>query len=245
MPISATVEFSGADVQWISDLIETAQKELGKSARESVAWAGNYVAKSLGAATKVSPKLRPIVRNPDPRYKTDHRRAPWGVYKWDRDGKKYFKPIYRTGEYGRVRFFFKDQMSWFERNRGGKGGEWKHLPSGPDFANPELVAPGIKTDKRRRIGRSGMAKKSWLWLAQRTGVDFAATALHGVSDVAQTSLVGGEVEPSLTLRSNLRYAKAALKSGAVESIMGNAARKFEYNLAQKIEARIAKLNGAQ
>ena len=54
-----------ADMDALVKQMERAEKLIGKSVRESVAWAGNYVAISLGAITKVSKKKRKVEQRPD------------------------------------------------------------------------------------------------------------------------------------------------------------------------------------
>jgi hypothetical protein len=196
--------------------------------------AGRYIAKSLSGATKIAPKLRPIVKNPDERYKTDARRAPLGVYRYDKNGARVFRPIYRTGEYGKIRFFDRRSFSWFQHAPGDN--HWERLPSGPDVANPQAVAPGIMTDKRRVIGRRGLAKKVWTWAATNMTRGGSASFFQ-VPDVARIAVSGGTHDPTIKINDNLRYATAAMRPGAVDSVLGNAARNMAYNIdkaAQKV-----------
>ena len=123
--ISLDIKFPQKDVNDLFAQIRRAENAIGKSASQSVAWAGALVCQSIAARTKVSPKLRPIVRNPDKRYKTDRRRAPFGVYVY-KEGKKTFKPIFRTGEYGKIRFYDKNSASWFERT-GANRNQWRKI----------------------------------------------------------------------------------------------------------------------
>ena len=235
MQLAGSIEFPQEKAKALFAAIERAHRELGKSLIDSLKWAGTYVCNSLRAQTKQSPKLRPIVANPDKRYKTDRRRAPFGVFRWKRDGQKYFKPIYRTGEYGSVRFFDKKSMSWYNLYRGGN--KWERIPSGPDIANPELFAPGIKTDKRRIIRRSGLAKKSWSAAAAIIHNGGNAGAMD-VMDVARVSLTVGELSPQVAIYNNLRYAQDALKPGAAETALENAAKKLEYQISEKIAQKM-------
>jgi len=242
MPLAASIEFPRADVDALFRQIDRAQKELGKSMARSVSWAAEYVAHSLAAATKVAPKLRPIVENPDKRYKTDHRRAPFGVMRYGRDGGQYFKPIYRTGEYGMIRFFDKKQASWFKRSKDFRSrdhrakGSWIRIPKQDALGNKSDYS--IQKDRRRKIGRRGLAKKAWSWAAGRA-YSGGIGNIMGVSGAADVRIYRDKDNPGVRITDHLRYATAAFKSpGAVEGAIGNAARKLEYNLTQQIAKRI-------
>ena len=237
MPLAASIEFPRADVDALFRQIDRAQKDLGMSMARSVSWAAAYVARSLSAATKVAPKLRPIVENPDKRYKTDHRRAPFGVMRYGRDGGQYFKPIYRTGEYGMIRFFDKKSASWFERGKGFKSsgrsrGEWKKIPEQYALGNKSDYS--LQKDRRRKIGRRGLAKKAWAWAAGRA-YSGGTGNIMGVSGAADVHIYRDKDNPGVRITDHLRYATAAFKSSnAVEGALGNAARKLEHNIIQKL-----------
>jgi len=229
------IEWSKSDVNDFMRTMRRAEKELNMSTSSAVAWAASLIARSLSAATKTAPKARRIVKNPNKKAATDRRRAPFGVMAYDRSGKKVFRPIYRTGEYGKLRFFDKKSVSWYERDKG--GGSWNKIQSGPDIGNPNLVAPGIKTDKRRLIGRRGMAKKAWRWAATRTRNGGTANLMR-VPNVARVTITGkNTANPKIRIDNNLRYAGAAFKSGgAVNEAIAKAQRK----MAHEIERRVAK-----
>jgi len=207
----------------------------GRSGKEACKQAMIYMAQSVAKQTKVSPKLRPIVRNPDTRYKTDKRVAPFGVMRWDREGNQYFKPIYRTGEYGKIRFFDKKSASWFKRDANNPKGKWEKIPSGPDPANPETFMPGIKSDKRRIIGRSGLARRSWFWGLNdiMANVDMKSF-VPGVSDLTEvltSSLCG------LVLTNRLRYMMKAVPAGAIGDAAVKASNRIMAQNAKLIERK--------
>jgi hypothetical protein len=195
----------------------------------------------------VAPKLRAVVRNPDPRWKTDHRRAPWGVYKYKSvssqdeigESRKRFVPIYRTGEFGKIRFFDKKTMSWF-RHSTAKKGQWEHIPSGEvEGMGPEATVPGIMSDRRRKIGRSGLAKKSWMGIQKR--------AKHGgVVSVAGTGNVGSAtwspLKTTLRLRNELRYMRWAIKGG--EAAISNAVERASNAMRAAIDKRVKEITKA-
>jgi len=238
------IEFPRRSVDALMAQMQRARRELGKSVRDSVAWAGTYVASSLAASTRIAPKLRPVIENPDKRYKTDRRRAPFGVMAPQGRGAARamkFKPIYRTGEYGEIRFFDKKSFSWFERDRGSY--HWEKLPSGPDPANPEIWAPGIMSDKRRVIGRRGLAAKSWRFMgkfAKRGGV----VKVFDVQRAGEASWSGTQENPALLLRNELNYAGDAFKSGGKQAVSSALSRAAD-RLSHQIDQRAAKLMGAR
>jgi hypothetical protein len=229
-----TFQLSPHDVRAFRASMDRAQKKLGKSSKQAVAMAGRFIARSLSAATKIAPKLRPIVENPDKRYKTDARRAPLGVFKY-RNGQKYFAPIFRTGEFGKIRFFNKKTFSWFERHNGSN--KWESLPSGPDVANPEIVAPGIVKDRRRNIGRRGMARKMWQWAAVNMNKG-GAVSLFKVPSVGRITIAGGDTNPSIKIEDNLRYAADALKPGALSSVVSKALAAMAFNITRLAEKKL-------
>ena len=234
--ISLDIKFPQKDVDDLFAQIRRAEKAIGKSASQSVAWAGAKVCTSIAARTKVAPKLRRIVSNPDKRYKTDRRRAPFGVYTYKK-GAKEFKPIFRTGEYGKFRFYDKDSLSWFERFGENKN-QWRKIASGPDIANPEIIVPGIKTDKRRVIGRSGLAKKSWQVLGR---------AVNRPGGIKVMRVSSGAIQwrynrTYLKISNRLDYAVDALK-GDINEAIGAAARSLKKRIDDQIEKNLARTLG--
>ena len=95
MPINADIQFPQADVDAMFEQMRRAQKELGKSSKESLKWAGATLVRSLAASTKEVKKTekREIVRNPDATDK-DRRRARFGVNRLTRAGKVFLPIMY-------------------------------------------------------------------------------------------------------------------------------------------------------
>ena len=235
--IYGNIKFPEADLKRMEEAIQKAVNETGQSLKSAGQWAGRFVCGSLAASTRVAPKLRRIVRNPDTRWKTDRRRAPWGVMApLGRERVMGFKPIYRTGEFGKIRFFDKKSMSWFRRDAANPKGKWESIPSGQDVANPELVAPGIKKDKRRTIRRRGLAKK--VWQAAKTRMVTGGTLNgHGVSNIGRVVVCGDKNNPTLRIENNLRYAMDAFKTDgkqAVESTLRRAGDRMLNRVADKV-----------
>ena len=231
-PVS--IEIKKADVSRLFAQMQRARKELGKDLKQSVKWGGILLMQSLAAQTKVSKKLRPIVKNPDKRYKTDARRAPFGVMRWDKHGKKVFRPIFRTGEFGRVRFLDKKTFEVkYINTLTGEVHRAEKFDQTPDLS--------IKTDKRRKIGRRGFAKKTWQWATRSMGGGTAN--LMRVMGIADIRWSGGTSNPTVTIINRINYMDKALKGGlmAVNRSIENAARK----MANRIDDRIAKKLGAK
>lgn len=166
------------------------------------------IIKSLSGSTKVSAKIRPIVKNPDPRAKTDARRAPFGVYKYSnkKEPRKYFSPIRGTGEYGAaIRYVGRDKI--LVRVRGG----WETYTRA-EFESMNLGSRTLQNHPKRKIGRSGVAKASWVWMLGKLGA--SATTSHQVipGTTAVTRIeTGGAFELFALLAENkLRYIRRAL-----------------------------------
>ena len=238
--VNIKVRIPPVDVRNLVALMARARTELGKSMKGSIAWAGYYITRSLSASTIQSPRLRRVIRNPDQRWKTDARRAPYGVMA----PKGYertltFKPIYRTGEFGKVRFFDKKSMSWFRHAAGGTG-KWEHIPSGQvEGGSPDAVVPGIMTDKRRKIGRRGLAKRSWQFASRR----ITTGGTVGIGDVPLAATIrwsNMKNNPTLTIQNHLRYAGLAFRTKGAHAITG-AGERAAGAMRDRIETAIGRV----
>jgi hypothetical protein len=234
MSDQASIEWPRIEVGRLFAQMQRAQKELGKGLKQLVRWGGILLMQSLAAGTKVSQKLRPIVRNPNKQSKTDKRFAPFGVFRWDKNGKKYFRPIYRTGEYGRIRFIDKKTLEVkFINSLTGEVHRVDQYDQEPGRS--------IKTDKRRIIGRRGLAKKTWQWAIKSMAGGIAN--IMRVPDIASIRWSVGTDNPTVTIKNRINYMGKALKGGymALNDAAGNAARK----MANRIDDQIAKKLGAK
>ena len=207
----------------------------------ALAYAGTQFARSMSGGTKLAEKLRPVIENPDSRAGKDRRVALFGVMKLRQEKPPKFVPIYRTGEFGKVRFFDEETMSYFQRDAADPKGRWEHLPSGPDFANPEIEVPGIMTDKRRTIGRRGLAKKSWQWMAKHTRKGGIAN-IFDTPDAAQVRHSGQGAAHTLSLINRLSYVLHANKGGleGYDGAMMRAADGMRHLVEKKLKAAGAK-----
>lgn len=239
--VTLSLDVSKADTARFAKLISRAQNELGKSPFDAVNWAGYFITRSMAAATKVAPKLRKIVKNPNPRAfnqkggkARDNRRAMYGVNKYDRSGVEYFVPIYRTGEFGKIRFTSKKTAEWLVWNKITGEVHKQQWETGTG----EFQIAGIMQSKKRIIGRSGLAKQAWKWAQSNTRKGGSAT-IDGAKNAMQIKWSGKRFNPTLTLENNLRYAIDALKTGeaGVENVMSKAGDA----LANRIDAALGKV----
>jgi len=229
--IDIQAEINKQDFSKIVGQMERARKELNMTLKQSVQMARYYIASSLAGSTRVAPKMREVVENPDPRAKTDGRVAKFGVMKFDRNGKQYFSPIYKTGEFGKYVFQDKKTMTWLVRDKA-TGAVTKATQS---TGTGQFDVAGIMQDKRRIIGRRGLAKKAWSWGQSRNG----SGSIMGVEAI-DVNWTGGEENPTVTLHNKLRYAGDAFKMDgeqAVDSVMQRAFRRMEVVIGQKIDKK--------
>lgn len=238
--VALTLNVSKADTARFAKLISRAQNELGKSSFDAVNWAGYFITRSMAAATKVAPKLRKIVKNPNQRAfnqkggkARDNRTAMYGVNKYDRSGVEYFVPIYRTGEFGKIRFTSKKTAQWLVWDKiTGKVSKQQW-----ETGTGEFQIAGIAQSKKRNITRRGLAKQAWKWAQSNTRKGGSAT-ISGAKNAMQIRWSGNRISPTLTLENNLKYAIDAFKTGdaGVENIM----RKAGDSLENRIDAALGK-----
>lgn len=228
-------ELNQSDVAAFREQMKRMETELGKSVEQSIKWAAITLMKSLAARTLVSKKLRPVVENPHPDAKTDGRRAKWGVMRYKRfgNGEQYFQPIYRTGQYGHIRFKNKKTADWYTIERG-TGRVVKKLEQG----NESHQIAGIMKSPKRNIGRSGMAKKAWRW-AQAHMYNSGNSGIMGVPNIIGVTVMGKGNNRSLTIHNRSRYAVDALKDGssAVSEAMRAAAQSLEFKINEELKKR--------
>jgi len=211
MPVLIDAQIDRASSDAFFRAINRVSDEMGKSTLSAMQWAARQLCTNLAGQTKQVRKntLRPVVQNPDNRWKTDRRRAPFGAMGY-KDGKPHFIPIYKTGEFGKKRFFDKTSQSWLDRSDG--SGNWRTIQIGPDIANPELIVPGIMQSPKRRIPHIGLAKKAWR--SARSVVGRGGTkGADGVPGIASVFVDRNKHNPSITIRNKLRYARDAFKYG--------------------------------
>jgi len=236
--ISTSLQFDKHSQSHLASSMQRFQDEFGKTAEDTIKWTGYKVAQSLSAATKQSPKLRKIVKNPDPRAGKDRRVALFGVNRYRSNRSSFFVPIYRTGEYGNVRFISKTTGEVLSRNS--STGEVHRVQfSLKEFEEAE--GSTIKNSPKRKIGRRGLAKKSWTGIRNRINsggtVSVSQMQANNIGDVTHKRSEGAF---ELRLRNKLRYAQDAMIPGKVEYVLLAAADSMEHLMDRRAKRSLAK-----
>jgi len=237
--IDLKATFTSRDVDQLFSQIDRAQRELGKSNTEAVAWAGRLVASSLSASTRQAPKLRKIVKNPNPKAKTDGRMAKFGVMRYKPNGQQYFVPIYSGGEFG-AKMRFTGRRTTVLYSRDSLGNVVK-----TEVDTKSVSAPDLMGSKKRVIGRRGLAKAAWRAAGARIMVDGARSDM-GVRNIASVKWRGKKSnDTTLNMTNNLRYADSAWnKQGSsaqtVETAMMRAAINMEKRISRAIDKKLGR-----
>jgi hypothetical protein len=233
-----TILFNPADVARFNREMNRQIVLLKKTPEKVVRYGAILVGRALGASTKVSPKLRPIVKNPHPDAKTDKRRAKYGVYKYKVDGSRKFVPIYRTGEYGMTRFIDKRTSQVMVRTEDGRVA--KHLFGQDDFEALGIGGEyqGIMNHPKRKIGRAGLAKSSWGWMMRKLGAG-ATTPQAELAGATSVETWGSQGSYTIRLTDKLRYIRSALAQGRgdVGTAMDRAASLMMKSTERALQAR--------
>jgi hypothetical protein len=254
--IDISVNMPRADIEYLVKRMEEFGTLLGKTTKDAVHFASWNVCRTLGASTKVAPKLRPIVKNPmqrlvyDKRYSTKHsnafklvdeslhdtRRGRYGVMRYKPDGTQKFDPIFKGGEFGARIKYISPRKTLMK-----VGGDWVEYKPGTDEASGATV-PGMKNHPKRIISRSGMAKQSFARLAilskSRTGG--SVNKFFNVRGSLLTSIVKGKgADTSITMTNGLRYITSALQGGPkdVHTAIRRAGDALGHYIAKTLMAR--------
>jgi hypothetical protein len=233
MPAAASIELDRAAVKNIFDAIKRNSKDTGRSMKSSLAWGGIKLSQSLGAQTVRSKRLRPVIENPNEAYKRDKRRARFGVMAHRQRGPAKFVPIYKTGEFGNIRFENKKTATWFTIDASGRVKKDLDTGKSPDQIN------GIMQSPKRVIGRRGFAAKSWKFLKMRISRG-GKIYIDGKADMGEVIWSGGEFDPAVTINNRVSYMQHALKGGvsAVSNAMNAAAKGMMYQLDKNIRKKM-------
>jgi len=227
--ISTNIKFDEKSYSDLAKAMQRASGEIGKSTEDVIKWTGNKIAVSLGAATRQSPKLRKIIKNPDKRAGKDRRVAIFGVDRYKTDGSKKFIPIYRGGEYGAgYRFISRTTGEMLTRGRDGQVHRTK-------FSLKEFEAAGgsgIKNSPKRKIFRRGLAKKSWRGIKNRVNSGGAVSAMDA-KGIARVKHIRGSGKFGIVIINHLRYIEAALIPGSLPSTLSRAARSMEHIMEER------------
>jgi len=234
MSDAITISMPAADVARVQAQMRRLETEVGKDASDALRFAAWAMARSMAGSTKIAPKLRPIVRNPDKRAGTDARVAPFGMYVF-RKGEKVFKPLRGTGEFGKIRYVDRKTNQVMVRDRITGKTRRETFASGSEGA--ENI--GLMKDKRRNIGRRGLAKAAWMWgvKALGSGGGNPAPAVAGIAkrNMAVTKRMTG-LDMFVKFEDRLRYASLAFKEG--EKAPASAAARAADNMRRMINIKL-------
>ena len=200
------------------------QTKLGKVPDKAVEIAATFVVRALHGSTKVSAKLRPVKKSPDPRAGKDARIALFGVWRLRQKDAPKWLPIYGTGEFGRIRYLSKKQA--IDRVTG------ITMDTGTD----EFQIPGIMQSPKRIIGHRGLARRMWSTAnIKLSGNPLATTGATTDDRIANSNMLverrTGE-DAAITLTNRLDYAMKSFRSNGKSTIdnsmrrASNAMRKF-------------------
>lgn len=232
--IETSIQFDQRGLNDFGHMLRKLTDVCGYERSKAVRIGGIMFLKSMRAATKKSALLRRVVRNPDASAKNDGRKGKFGVFKWDYKDNKYFDPIYRTGEYGKIRFKNKKTAEWLVRDRiTGKvtRQQW-------ETGTGEFQLAGIMQSKKRIIGRSGLARASWGWAMHELfqqgspGVAFARP-----SGAITTQIVDNAFDYAVIINNKLNYIMSALNHSGDHDVK-QASAKAAVNLRKHIERKL-------
>jgi hypothetical protein len=202
------------------------QTQAKKTPAEAVDIGAAFVVKALHASSKKSAKLRPVVKNKDPRAGKDNRVALFGVWRLRQKGGPKWVPIYGTGEYGRIRFLSKTKA--IDRRTGIE----------MDMGSGEFEFPGIMASKKRVIGHRGLAARMWAMASRKIGKGYMPTENDYIGERIAATLLSvqttGGSDASMAIRNSLSYALKAFKSGGRTTI-NTAMRRAANNMRKYVE----------
>jgi hypothetical protein len=237
MPVELSATMDQVGAREIINAIRRDAKYTGGTLGKSLSWGGRKICESMGRITPAMKRgtLREIVHNPDERWKRDARRAPYGVMKLFQDKPPKFIPIYRTGEYGSVRYFGLDNGTWLVRKN---KTSWEHRPASEYSSNMNIAmkSPNVKTNPKRKIARAGFAKKSWRYLQMRTARG-GYIIVDGIPRMGEVVVSGGSADPTLRITNRVSYVSKIL-TGSIDSAMAAAARGMIGQIERGIRKRM-------
>ena len=231
-----TIAFPKGEIANLQRQMQKSVSTLKKSEPAALKWGGITLGKSLSASSKIAPKLRRIVKNPDKGAKTDARKARFGVYKYLK-GDKYFAPIRGTGEYGKIRYTDKHTMRVMEWDK------TTGVRRPYDFSDTDIGAEnmGLMKHKKRNIGRRGLARAVWRGCVSKLGGGVQIGVKGRTAGIARRN---SDVTKRLTgdamfvrFSNSLRYAADAFRTSgaqAVSTAMARASASMEHKVNQAI-----------
>lgn len=217
----------------LNNALNASVEMLGRTGYKACEKCIAHMAKGASKMTKAcAPEtIREVVENPDKRYKTDLRRARFGVMRYQRNSTLKFQPIYKTGEFGRVKFLDNGSVAFRDK------GKWMVVTIDEwNYVNGDAKKfPTVMNSKKRIIGRKGLAKRSWLW---------GMKSFHNgsIPDVTAIDAIYGDLLCGLVLTNKLRYIEHVIPAGyenvlsekASNAIMAQTAKEFERRFSVEV-----------
>ena len=234
MPSNIRIEVSKYSADRFQKHMKRLVDKLGWERPRAVKYAAIQFGISMRARTRKAPKMRRIVKNPDPSALLDMRKAKLGVMKFSK-GKEVFSPIYRGGEFGA-------KIRYVERNGillSNGDGTWQKTTRDEleIFGRQDLM---IQNHSKRIIGRSGLAKKAWGWLMHDAFNSNAGEAVKFTrpSGALRGRKGGGRGKYFVHFHNGLRYAMEALKNGQgdVSGAMYAAAERIRKKIERTLQS---------
>jgi hypothetical protein len=102
-------------------------------------------------------------------------------------------------------------IDW-DKSTGKRKRVWENFSTMPELANPELSMPGIMSDPRRQIKRSGLAKQSWKRLSRIINRGGVVHLFRVLASSTEHLRAGGEFL-GVRIVNNLKYMDKALGRG--------------------------------
>ena len=212
--IGINIDIPASDLAAMRDTFARYVQWFRKGPEEAVKKTCVYIVRSLRADTKLSPKARKVVRNPNYKKPTSKRaRQLQHIQAW-----------YAAKGKGQ----FKDTAEYFnryaiERLTQKKGTRYTAIPTIGTMAEARRYAQSSMLDQYL-IKRRGLAKSSWGWMLGKLGKQTATEQgkIAGTTEV--NSSAGGSTDYYFTeLINRLSYIRKATKTN-VNSVMGRAQR---------------------
>jgi hypothetical protein len=230
--IAVNIDFPQADINAMNEAFKRYVDYYKGNIPKTVEKTCVQIIKALRGSTKVSPKIRPLVRNPLNLKGLDLRRAVWGVNKY-KNGMPYFSPIAGSGEYGKIRYRSKKSLTVMEWDK--QTGKRQKV----NITNADLEMAGrsdlmLKNHPKRKINRSGLAKSSWGWMLGKLGkaAAFNQPEISGSTTVEKiNNAMSGIFAISLT--DKLKYIRKSMTGGnPVASALSRATNMMRYDMGE-------------
>jgi hypothetical protein len=237
MPPAVTFELNEFDVARFQQAVTRNALKFSKTMKSSLAWGLGNICTSLAPLTPVSKKKRPVIQNPAWKSPADFKVGRYGVDKYyQRPPSPRFVPIRgRATVDGKIRFISRTTGRVLERDR--TTGE-VHRVDESAYRN-EKDALDVKNHRHTKIGRSGLAKKTWQYLKIKTisgGVIFA----DGIPNMGEIKWEGSGVNSMVRLTNKVLYMSKIMQGGmgAITTALRKATNSMMYKINGEIKSEL-------